>query len=187
MRRSRRHSSHRLKRYCEGMVPQSREARSTPASPDILRTPPVHHRSSLLPCSRRGSSPINWLKNFVSKSAATCRPCRLSPVRPLVPRKFVAQLPGPTGGHPETLVSNLRFACPRRRLRDRRPPGRKASTSRRLPANETANPHWVLLGCGGPLGAAPRRAPWVCSCLASRGLRRIAPADHPRSDGATFP
>ena len=43
MLRSRHHSSHRLERYSEGMVPHSLQARSTPASPDILRTPPVNH------------------------------------------------------------------------------------------------------------------------------------------------
>ena len=55
-------------------------------------------------------------------------------------------------------------------------------------ANETANPHQVPPRCSAPLGvAAPREAPRVCSCLASRGLCRTASADHPRSGEATFP
>ena len=48
---------------------------------------PYTTRSSLLSCSRRSSTRINCRraesKNFVPRSAATCRLCRLSPFHPL--------------------------------------------------------------------------------------------------------
>ena len=93
MPRSRRHSSYRLKRYCEGMVPRSLEARSTPASPDILRTPPVHQslkpsfeiRAGAASQSAASVAPRPKTSCPNLSCSATCRPCGLSHVHPPVP------------------------------------------------------------------------------------------------------